>query len=51
MINCMRAWNYIQKISSSPLNIKTIKIMMNKEMMDNHGQDKIMMDKDDGKDT
>ena len=25
MINCMRAWNYIQKISGSPLNIEIIK--------------------------
>ena len=35
MINYMRAWNYIQKKSGSPLNIKTIKqkhkIMMEKE--------------------
>ena len=47
----MGAWNYIQKTSRSPMNIETIKTMMNKEMMDNHGQDKIMMDKDDGRDT
>ena len=35
MINCMRAWNYIQKTSGSPLNIEIIKqthkIMMHKE--------------------
>ena len=35
MINCMRAWNYIQKALGSPLNIEAIKqahkIMMDKE--------------------
>ena len=35
IINCMRGWNYIQKTSSSPMNIETIKqtqkIMMDKE--------------------
>ena len=35
MINCMRAWNYIQKTSGSPLNIEIIKqthnIIMDKE--------------------
>ena len=34
MINCMKAWNYIQKISGSPLNIETIK-QTHKIMMDN----------------
>ena len=43
MINCIRAWNYIQKTLSSPLNIETIK-----------QKHKIMMDKErhrDGKDV
>ena len=33
MINCMRAWNYIQKTSGSPLSIETIK-QTHKIMMD-----------------
>ena len=33
MTNCMKAWNYIQKTSSSPLNIETIK-QTHKIMMD-----------------
>ena len=43
MINCTRAWNYIQKASNFPLNIETIK-----------QRHKIMMDKEkhqDGKDV
>ena len=34
MINCMRAWNYVQKTSGSPLSIETIK-QTHKIMMDN----------------
>ena len=34
MINCMEAWNYIQKTSGSPLSIETIK-KTHKIMMDN----------------
>ena len=33
MINCMRAWNYIQKTSDLPLNIETIK-QTHRTMMD-----------------
>ena len=40
MINCMRAWNYIQKTSGSPLNTEIIK--------QTH---KIMMEHRDGKDV
>ena len=40
MINCLRAWNYIQKASGSPLDTKIIK--------QTH---KIMMEHHDGKDV